>query len=486
LSKFLARSDEEQLTAPNPPTLIHTPPFHDSKGSTQQSLFKSPVPIHSIGEDGLAPWTPPKPTPSDRPPARLSSSDFSSLDRFPKSSVLSTQEGTTSPKSPVFTRLTEDTNRRTDRTRRIQEFKSRQEAEPIVSRKASPSQTEAVYRRLSQDAMDRRVTATHMITRRHEETARRSVELKMPKEQEKELIGRLAEDAKRRVETKRKHEKDREENEAIKAVEMANRIHPPRPRDPKVQIRLQQPSPRPQPEPSPPPVRVFTVQESQLSGIRLMHAKKPSTVSMDSPRAAKLSPRQVEELVSRLYANRSRVGVSLNVPNSQDRRKSRTRVQSPDTRVSSTVEKWWGDVDLQTSLSKESTQGKALEDLDDLLLRLKARAVPESRKAKVPGTHPTLSSPTRPKADPNEADFPSEPLLGSPAYLARPHHMSLPSSPQPRPQHRLKTAQMYTSKRPQMSPLALPSAEGKARTRPGSTSQVTTPLQSYRFLATSD
>ena len=79
-------SDEEQFTAPNQPTVIHPPPFQSSKGM-QKSPLKSSVYIPSIGEDGLAPWTPPKPTPSDRPPARLSSSDFSSLDRFPKSSV---------------------------------------------------------------------------------------------------------------------------------------------------------------------------------------------------------------------------------------------------------------------------------------------------------------------------------------------------------------------------------------------------------------
>lgn len=484
MSKFSVRSDEEQLTAPNPPTLIHTPPFHASKGSTQKSPLKSAVPIHSIGEDGLAPWTPPKPTPSDRPPARLSSSDFSSLDRFPKSSVLSRQEVTSSPKSPVFMRLTEDTNRRTERTRRIQAFKFSQEEVPIVSRKVSPSQTEAVYRRLSQDAMDRRVTATRMLTRKNEETARRSVELKMPKEQEKELIDRLAEDAKRRAEMKRKQEKDKAENEALKAAEMANSRHPPRPRDPAVLIRLQQPSPRPQPEPSPPPARVFTVQQSQLSGARLMHAKKPSTMSMESPREAKLSPRQVEELVGRLYAHRSRVGVSLSVPNSQDRRKSRTNVQSPETRISSVVEKWWGDVDLQTSLSKDSTQGKGLEDLDDLLLRLKARAVPEQRKAKVPATHPTLSSPTRPKADPSEADFPTEPLISSSPSRGSSYPLSLPSSPQPRPQHRLKAAQKQASPRPQMSPLSLPTAE-RAKTRSSRSPQASTPLQSYRFLASS-
>jgi hypothetical protein len=479
-------SDEEQFTAPNQPTLIHPPPFNSSKGSMQVLPLKSPLSVHSIGEDGLAPWTPPKPTPSDRPPARLSSSDFSSLDRFPKSSVTSIQENTASPKSPVFTRLTEDTNRRTARTRRIQEFKSSQEEVPIVGRKASPAQAEAVYRRLSQDAVDRKVTATHMLTRRNEETLRRSVELRMPKEQEKQLIERLAEDAKRRAEIKQKQEKEKEESEVMKAVQMANSRHPPRPRDPTVLIRLQQLSPRPQPEPSPPPARIFTVQESELSGIRLMHAKKPSTVSLESPREAKLSPRQVEELVNRLYSKRSRVGI---VRNSQERRKSSTRVQSPETRISSTVEKLWGDV--ETTLSKESTQGKELEDLDDLLLRLKARAVPEPRKAKVPQTHPTLSSPIRPKADYSEADLPKEPQLNSSPILSstrshRPNHMSLPSSPQPRPQHRLKAAQKSIGKRPQMSPLSLPASEAKARSRPGSTSLVTSPLQSYRFLSSSD
>lgn len=487
-SEYSSEEQEERLTALNTPTVIQPPPFQgDKRESPARSTtpYKPSPPFSPLNEDGLAPWSPPKPTPSDRPPGKLSSSDFSSLDRIPKSSVPPNQLAN-SPKSPVFMRLAEDTNRRTERLHRVQEFKSKQEEMTVpTSRKASPEHTEAVYRRLSQDAIDRKIAATQMLTRRNEETFRKSPELRIPKSQEKALIGRLEEDAKRRMELKRKHEREKEAVEAAVAFELANSRHPPRPRDPKVLNRLQQPSPKPQPEPSPPPARVFSKHQSELSGTRLMHAKRPSAPSMETPVETRLSPRQVEELVGRLYASRSRVGVSLTMPNTA---KAKQKSKLMETKTNSTVERLWLDGELQSTLSKESTQGKGLEDLDDLLLRLKAKAVPEPKKAKVPSHHPTLSSPAKAKDRRYEGDVPKEvqsPFRGSDRRGGyHQANLSLPSSPTPKTQHRMRSKPIPP--RPEMSPLSLPKSEISPRSRPVTSQPSPTPLQSYRFLASSD
>lgn len=305
----------------------------------------------SLLEDGAHPWSPPQPAPPLSVP-----SDTSSL------ILVCNLPLNSSPEAPhVFQRLTVDTSRRNEARRKLEEYRKRtaeEEARRLRPQVPATAKQGDVYGRLLRDAK-RRTLNSRASGGKKVEVPR----LQLKKEQAEQLIARLAEDAKSRTQRQESQQREREEAKAIEALRLANSGHQ-RARDPVVQQRLVSPGRKQtamQEEAG--SSRVFTAEQSRISGERLMNAhsqfSRPAVKSVPKL-ASKISPRQAEELVSRLYSHRSRLS-------------SRRPTYSPELRGDSVLQMVLGTDRSVQSFSCDSLRGKGLEDLDDMLLRIKAK-----------------------------------------------------------------------------------------------------------------
>ena len=283
--------------------------------------------------------------------------------------------------APVFSRLVQDVGRRTEIKRKLEEFRLQSNASTSREkpRPASKPST-AVYSRLDRDAKMRKDLAQKRSMQLEAERKKSPPVQKMNRDKEKELVGRLAEDAKRRLEQQESHLREKEESTVLEAVRLANTHHARR-HDPTIQRRLVATSPRTERvEQKPSPTRVFSKEESEKSGVRLMNARSNRrNVPQQAHSTSTINPKQVEELVGRLYSRRSRLGTSLSLqrnPQSSDSNHKSARHTIGKSLIELMFET---DKTMQTSISKESIQGQALEDIDDMLLRIKAKAIPEKR-----------------------------------------------------------------------------------------------------------
>lgn len=379
----------------------------------------------SLLEDGAHPWSPPQPAPPLSIPSDTSS--LFMMRNLPLSS---------SPEAPrVFQRLAVDTSRRSEARRKLEEYRQRIADEEALRQRPQPPANvhqSDVYARLLRDAKRRTLTTRESRERKKLEVPK----LKLKKGQTELLITRLAEDAKSRTQRQENQQREREEAQATEALLLANSRHQ-RARDPAVQQRLVSPGRKQtalQEEAG--SSKVFTAHQSRMSGERLMNAhskfSRPAVRSVPKLES-KISPRQAEELVSRLYSHRSRLT-------------SRRPTYSPELRTDSVLQMVLGTDRSVQSFSCESLRGKGLEDLDDMLLRIKAKGAPEpSRKAAVQSSASSLRVPKRPKAE----------------------------GPAPR----------HDSQRPKSSPVKQERREeGKKELRSAVQAQVPSPLQTFRAL----
>ena len=392
------------------------------KRSPARSLRPSPhiSGQSSLLEEGAHPWSPPQPAPPLSVPSDTSS--LFVMHNLPLSS----------PEAPhVFQRLAVDTSRRSEARRKLEEYRQRlADEETLRHRPPAIAQPSNVYSRLLRDAQRRTRTTKDSGERKKVEVPR----LKLKKGQAELLVTRLAEDAKSRTQRQESQQREREEGQALEALRLANSRHQ-RARDPAVQQRLVSPGRKQtalQEEAG--SSKVFTAQQSRISGERLMNAhskfSRPAVKSVPKLEG-KISPRQAEELVGRLYSHRSRLS-------------SRRPTYSPELRTDSVLQMVLGTDRSVQSFSCESLRGKGLEDLDDMLLRIKAKGAPEpSRKAVVVSSASSLRVPKRTKAE----------------------------------------APRHDSQRPKSSPAKQEKAEeGRKELRSAVQAQVPSPLQTFRTL----
>ena len=313
---------------------------------------------NSVLDEGMQPWAPPQPAPPLSVPSDNSS--FIIVHNLPLSA---------SPEAPhVFKRLTMDTTRRNEAKRKLDAYRKRTADEEVKSlRRSKPpgKQSSDVYMRLVRDAKNRTVQTS---ASRKEIVVPR---LKLPKERTENLVNRLIEDAKTRSQRLESTQREQEETKRSTAILLANKRHQRTP-DAAVQQRLVSPRKKHSDtqESATSSGRVFTKEESRMAGERLMNAhskfSRPA-VQRELRMEHKISPKQADELVGRLYSHRSRLT------------STRHPTLSPEMRGDSVLAQVFGTDRSVQSFSHDSLRGKDIEDLDDMLLRIKAKAAPEER-----------------------------------------------------------------------------------------------------------
>ena len=376
---------------------------------SHESQQSSILPSHStilLDEEPLSPWQPPEPMPFD--PLQPWGPSRSMLSVAAQSGTLFRKSASTG----VFERLTVDTNRRTTVKQRLAELREKQEeVVPRKGKKVEKERVEEVYRRLNRDSEIRQEAAK----RSSVEPAEKAESQKLTSPRQVDLLNRLASDARRRADLQVKQQQEIEEKAMEDALRLANMHHPTRPRDPTIQQRLQTQRLTPPPEPAPAPKKVFTQEESKQVGLRLMQAGHSPTQVVQIE-TEKITPKQAEELVNRLYAGRKKASATPR-PVAFQAGPSPSLVRAsvtshPRKQTLDTLEQLLAEAEHTVRSQSPRDSLSMLEDLDDMLLRIKTKAVPSDSALHRPGLQ--LRHPQSNSAEPQVPSLSQQPSMNFP------------------------------------------------------------------------
>mmetsp|Transcript_27192 Transcript_27192/g.48836 ORF Transcript_27192/g.48836 Transcript_27192/m.48836 type:complete len:610 (-) Transcript_27192:1163-2992(-) len=256
-------------------------------------------------------------------------------ERYVASSVQKPSKSITKSEVPVYERLIEDINRRNEVKQRLEEYTKAQEDVKSLStsKLITRNESEAVFNRLLHD-VERRFESKHAAELFKEKEAEQEVESfstatkPMSREETQQMVHRLNAEAEFRQHKLEVARQEKEQKEIEEAKRLANLRHPKRALNPKVQERLTQEqkiiaesygvpersksAKRGSKTPDKlavdiAPKKLFTVQETIKSGIRLMNARTyRSRRAVEDPPAQepkRLSVKK-ESIVAQMYRSR--------------------------------------------------------------------------------------------------------------------------------------------------------------------------------------